>query len=62
MPKRVIPVTIGRVAALRDLQHIEAELGPDVGQRIIPIGHSSAEFPAERRIRGWAPQGLVARE
>jgi hypothetical protein len=33
------------------LEHVEAELRPDVRDRIIPIGHSTAVFPPQLGIQ-----------
>ncbi len=45
----VIPVR--RVSPRRYLEHIEAEFGPDVSDRIVPIGHIISVFPPQLRIQ-----------
>ena len=45
------PIPVRRVSPRRDLEHVEAELRPDVRHRIIPIGHSTPVFPPQLGIQ-----------
>ena len=45
------PIPVRRVSPRRDLEHVEAELRPDVRHRIIPIGHITSVFPPQLGIQ-----------
>ena len=45
-----LAVAVGGIAPLRHLQDIEAELGSQVRNGIVPVGHGSAKLGAELRI------------
>ena len=52
-----VVVRLGRVVAAGHLEHVEAELDPQVRRRVVPIGDDLAEFPSQLRDTRAAPTG-----